>query len=132
MNGKTVRVITLDDIEARICQVEQGYRVEVSSCLSDYWHPGVFWDLQQLEEWLEPELEILDAGFSLGGDWMMLEGDFDGNGRYRDWFICQAQQWQGYDPMTNRCYSAASLAALMAKIDRIEADRSAKLDENIS
>ncbi|GAB4174359.1 MAG: hypothetical protein Fur006_04210 [Coleofasciculaceae cyanobacterium] len=132
MNGKTVRVITLDDIEARIYQVEQGYRVEVSSCLSDYWHPGVFWDLQQLEIWLEPELEILNAGFSLGGDWMMLEGDFDGNGRYRDWFICQAQQWQGYDPMTNRCYSAASLVALMAKIDRIEADRSAKLDENIS
>lgn len=132
MNKNTVRIININDIEARIYRVEQGYRVEVSSCLSDYWHPGVFGDLQQLEEWLEPELEKLNAGFALGGDWMMLEGDFDGNGRYRDWFICQSQQWQGYDPMTNCCYSSPSLVALMAKIDRIEALRSTRTGETIS
>jgi hypothetical protein len=129
VSTKVVQVIPLDDIEARIYRVEQGYRVEVSSCLSDYWHPGVFWDLQQLVEWLYPELEKLNAGFALGGDWMMLEGDFDGNGKYRDWFICQAQNWQGFDPMTNCCYSASSYIALMAKIDQIEALRSANTSQ---
>jgi hypothetical protein len=129
VNTEAVRVITLDDIEARIYRVEQGYRIEVSSCLSDYWHPGIFSDLQQLEEWLYPELEKLNVGFALGGDWMMLEGDFDGNGKYRDWFVFQDKNWQGYDPMTNCCYSAASFVALKAKIDRIENVRSAKTDE---
>ncbi len=129
MNTEAVRVITLDDIEARIYRVEQGYRIEVSSCLSDYWHPGIFSDLQQLEEWLYPELEKLNVGFALGGDWMMFEGDFDGNGKYRDWFVYQSQNWQGYDPMTNCCYSAPSLVALKAKIDRIEDVRSGKTGE---
>jgi hypothetical protein len=124
MVSKSIQVITLDDIEARIYRVPLGYRIEISTTLVDYWHPGVFRDIQQLEEWLKFELEKLEAGFSLGGDWIMLEGDFDGNGIYRDWFICEAQNWQGYDHLTNCCHTAPSLAALKSKIDRIEAERS--------
>lgn len=123
MLPKPIELITLDDIEARIYPVKQGYRVEVYSTLSDYWHPGIFGDFQQLEEWLKAELEKLNDGFPLGGDWMMLEGDFDGNGVYRDWFICQAQDWQGYDPLTNHCHTAPSLKHLKEKIDRIKDER---------
>jgi hypothetical protein len=128
MAPKSIQVISLDDIEARIFQVPQGYRVEVTATLDDYWHPGIFRDLHQLEEWLQFELEKLDGGFSLGGDWMRLEGDFDGNGIYRDWFICEEKDWQGYDPLTNRCYIAPSLTALKAKIDQIELERSLFVD----
>jgi hypothetical protein len=123
MTPKPIRVITLDNIEVRIYRVQQGYRVEVSSTLNDYWHPGIFWDVQQLEEWLKLELEKLNDGFALGGDWMMLEGDFDDNGIYRDWFICKAKEWQGYDPLTNHCHTALFLKELKAKIDRIEDER---------
>ena len=121
--AKPIELITLDDIEARIYRVQQGYRVEVYSTLSDYWHPGIFGDFQQLEEWLKAELEKLNDGFPLSGDWMMFEGDFDGNGTHRDWFICQAQNWQGYDPLTNHCHTAPSLKQLQEKIDRIEDER---------
>ncbi|HEY9632255.1 MAG TPA: hypothetical protein V6D14_02550 [Coleofasciculaceae cyanobacterium] len=124
MTPKSIHLITLDDIEARIFQVQQGYRIEISSTLVDYWHPGVFPDLLQLEEWLNFELEKLQAGFSLSSEWMMFEGDFDGNGIYRDWFIFEAQHWQGYDPLTNRCYTSSSLKELKMKIDRIEDERS--------
>lgn len=124
MTLNSIQVVSLDDIEARIFRVQQGYRVEVSTTLMDYWHPGVFEDLQHLEEWLKFELEKLEAGFSLGGDWIMLEGDFDGNGIYRDWFICQGKDWQAYDPLTNCCYTAGTLAALKLKIDRVEEERS--------
>lgn len=124
MVSKSIQVITQDDIEARIYRVQLGYRVEISTTLVDYWHPGVFRDMPQLEEWLKFELEKLEAGFSLGGDWIMLEGDFDGNGIYRDWFICEGQNWQGYDYLTNCCHTAPSLVALKSKIDRIEAERS--------
>lgn len=124
MTPESVKVIALDSIEARIYQVEKGYRVEVSGTLSDYWHRGIFWDLQQLEEWLEPELERLNAGFAVSEDWMMIEGDFDGNGKYRDWFFCQEKNWQGYDPLTNCCYTAPTWNALQVKIDRIEDERS--------
>jgi hypothetical protein len=123
MTPKSIKVIPLDDIEARIYRVQLGYRVEVSSTLTDYWHPGIFPDLNELLEWLKPELEELNAGFALGGEWMMLESDFDGNGIYRDWFICEAQQWQGYDPFTNRCHVAPSFSSLRKKIDQIEAER---------
>lgn len=123
MGPKLIQVITLDGIEARIYQVQQGYRVEVSTIMVDYWHRGVFWDIHQLEEWLKFELEKLQAGFCLGGDWMMLEGDFDGNGIYRGWFIDEEQDWQGYDPMTNRCYTSPTLKALKLKIDRIQDER---------
>jgi hypothetical protein len=123
MPSSSIKVIIFDDIEARIYRVQNGYRVEVSTTLVDYWHPGVFRDLHHLEEWLKFELEKLEAGFCLGGDWLMLEGDFDGNGIYRDWFICEEKNWQGYDPLTNRCYSASSSLALKAKIDRIENER---------
>lgn len=123
MASKSIQVITLDSIEARLYQVQQGYRVEVSTTLVDYWHTGVFRDLHQLEEWLKFELEKLEAGFCLGGDWLLLEGDFDGNGLYREWFICQEKDWQGYDPLTNCCYTASSKAALKAKIDQIQAER---------
>jgi hypothetical protein len=129
---KAIQVITRDDIEARIFPVQQGYRVEVSTALVDYWHPGVFPHLQQLQAWLTFELAKLDSGFSLSGDWMMLEGDFDGNGRYREWFICQQKNWQGYDPFTNRCYTAPTRSTLTAKIDRIESDRCAKIPGRIS
>jgi len=128
MAPKSIQVISLDDIEARIFQVPQGYRVEVTATLDDYWHPGIFRDLHQLEEWLQFELEKLDGGFSLGGDWMRLEGDFDGNGIYRDWFICEEKDWQGYDPLTNCCYIAPSLTVLKAKIDQIELERSLFVD----
>jgi len=124
MVSKSIQVITLDGIEARIFRVQQGYRVEISTTLVDYWHRGVFWDLHQLEEWLEFEVEKLEVGISLGGDWLMLEGDFDGNGIYRDWFVCQEKDWQGYDPLTNCCHTAPTLKALKAKIDRIEEERS--------
>lgn len=124
MTSKSIEVITLDGIEARIFQVQQGYRVEIYTTLVDYWHTGIFWDLHQLEEWLEFEVEKLEVGISLGGDWLMLEGDFDGNGIYRDWFVCQEKDWQGYDPLTNRCHTAPTLKALKAKIDRIEEERS--------
>ena len=124
MTPKSIQVVILDDIEARIYRVQQGYRVEVTSTLSDYWHPGIFPNLKELLKWLQPQLETLNAGFPLGGDWMMLEGDFDGNGIYRDWFIYEAQHWQGYDPWTNCCYGAPSFAALKSKIDQIEAVRS--------
>lgn len=124
MASKSIEVITLDGIEARIFQVQQGYRVEIYTTLVDYWHTGIFWDLHQLEEWLEFEVEKLEVGISLGGDWLMLEGDFDGNGIYRDWFVCQEKDWQGYDPLTNRCHTAPTLKALKAKIDRIEEERS--------
>lgn len=124
MASKSIQVITLNGIEARIFRVQQGYRVEISTTLVDYWHAGVFWDLHQLEEWLKFEVEKLEVGVSLGGDWLMLEGDFDGNGIYRDWFICKEKDWQGYDPLTNRCHTAPTLKALKAKIDRIEEERS--------
>jgi hypothetical protein len=123
MAPKSIQVISLNDIEARIFRVQQGYRVEVSSTLTDYWHRGVFQDFEQLQDWLKFELEKLEAGFSLGSDWLMFEGDFDGNGIYQDWFICEAQDWQGYDPLTNRCYKASTFKALKAKIDQIEDER---------
>jgi len=60
----------------------------------------------------------------LGGEWMMLEGDFDGNERYGDWFVNQTvQRWEGYDPLTNRCHTAPTLRALKEKIDLIESER---------
>jgi hypothetical protein len=124
MRLNSIQVVSLEDIEARIFRVQQGYRVEVSTTLMDYWHPGVFEDLHELEEWLRFELGRLEAGFCLGGDWIILEGDFDGNGIYRDWFICQLKNWQGYDPLTNCCYTAGTLAALKLKIDRVEEERS--------
>ncbi|NEQ25205.1 MAG: hypothetical protein F6K28_40245, partial [Microcoleus sp. SIO2G3] len=64
MAPKSIQVISLDDIEARIFQVPQGYRVEVTTTLDDYWHPGIFRDLHQLQEWLPFELEKLECGFS--------------------------------------------------------------------
>jgi hypothetical protein len=57
MTPKSIQVISLDDIEARIFQVPQGYRVEVTTTLDDYWHHGIFRDLHQLEQWLQFELE---------------------------------------------------------------------------
>jgi hypothetical protein len=124
MTPQSVQVINFDDIEARIFQVQQGYRVEVSSTLNDYWHPGIFPNFQQLEEWLQSQLAILSAGFSLGGDWLMLESDFDTNEIYRGWFIDKSvKNWQGYDPLTNRCYSASTRKALTAKINQIEDKR---------
>lgn len=123
MVPQSIQVITLDGLEARIYRVQQGYRVEVSTILMDYWHRGVFWDINQLEDGLMFELEKLQAGCCLGGDWMMLEGDFDDNGIYQGWFICKEQDWQGYDPLTNRCYIASTLKALKLKIDRIQDER---------
>jgi len=118
-----IQVIEHGGIEARIYQVEQGYRVEVSGTETDfYWHPGIFGSQQELWQWLRPQLEaLIDNGLALSGEWMTLEGDFDGNELYRDWFICQKQEtWEGYDPLTNRCHKAPSLAMLKVKIDQIE------------
>jgi hypothetical protein len=122
----SVQVIEHGGIEARIYQVQQGYRVEVSSLDTEfYWHPGIFGSKQELWDWLRPQLyALIDNGLVLGGEWMMLEGDFDGNERYGDWFVNQtAQRWEGYDPLTNRCHTAPTLRALKEKIDRIELER---------
>jgi hypothetical protein len=56
MASKSIQVIIQDDIEARIYRVPLGYRVEISTTLVDYWHPGVFRDMQQLEEARAPLL----------------------------------------------------------------------------
>jgi hypothetical protein len=120
-----IQVIEHGGVEARIYQVQQGYRVEVSGTETDfYWHPGIFRSQQELWDWLRPQLEnLIDHGLALGGEWMTLEGDFDGNELYCNWFICQKHDtWEGYDPLTNRCHKAQSLAELKAKIDQIELD----------
>lgn len=117
-----VQVIEHGGIEVRTYQVIQGYRVEVSGTSTEfYWHPGIFRSKQELWDWLRPQLEVLiDTGLALSGEWMTLEGDFDDNQMYLHWFINKtAQEWQGYDPLTNRCHTAPSLKALKAKIDRI-------------
>jgi hypothetical protein len=58
-------------------------------------------------------------GLALSGEWMTLEGVFDGDELYCHWFICQKQlHWEGYDPLTNRCHTGPSLAALKVKIDQ--------------
>lgn len=117
-----IHVIESSGIEARIYQIQYGYRAEINGTETEfYWHPGIFQDFYQLKEWLKFELEKLEAGFFLRGDWLMLEGDFDGNSMYKNWFICHQQQnWQGFDPLTNRCYTASSWKALKEKIDQIE------------
>lgn len=118
-----IQIVEHGGVEARIYQVQQGYRVEVSGTETDfYWHPGIFRSRQELWQWLRPQLEaLIDNGLALSGEWMTLEGDFDGNELYRDWFICQKQEtWEGYDPLTNRCHKAPSLTALKVKIDQIE------------
>ena len=118
-----IQVIEQDGIEARIYSVQQGYRVEVSGTETEfYWHPGIFHNQQELWDWLRPQLEaLINSGLALGGEWMALEGDFDGNELYRDWLICQKQElWESYDPLSNHCHTARSLVALKAKIDRIE------------
>ena len=118
-----IKIVEHGGVEARIYQIEQGYRVEVNGTETDfYWHPGIFHSRQELWDWLRPQLEaLIDSGLALSGEWMTLEGDFDGNELYRDWFICQKQpHWEGYDPLTNRCYTASSLAMLKVKIDQIQ------------
>ncbi|MEC4893659.1 MAG: hypothetical protein SAL07_14795 [Oscillatoria sp. PMC 1051.18] len=118
-----IKVVEKDSIEAQIFQVPQGYRVVINSP-NFYWHPGIFWSLTLLEEWLILQLERLEASLPLGGDWLMLEGDFDSNEFYRGWFIYDGGQvWQGYDPLTNRCYTGSNLRELKNKIDRLEAER---------
>jgi hypothetical protein len=121
-----IEVIEQGGIEVRIYPVQQGYRVEISGTETEfYWHPGIFQSLQVLWDWLQPQLYALsDLGLVLSGEWMTLEGDFDGNEIYRDWFICQGQSWQGYDPLTNCCYTAPSLMVLKQKIDQTEIERS--------
>ncbi|NEP02415.1 MAG: hypothetical protein F6K58_27955 [Symploca sp. SIO2E9] len=120
-----VQVISHAGTEARIYPVQQGYRVVVSGTETEfYWHPGIFQSKQELWDWLRPQLEVfIDSGLALGGEWMTLEGDFDDNQMYRKWFINKtAQEWQGYDPLTNRCHTAGSLKALKVKIDRVESE----------
>ena len=120
-----VQVIEQGGIEARIYRVQQGYRVEVSGIGTQFfWHPGIFRTECELWDWLFPQFyALVDDGIVLGGEWMMLEGDFDGNGIYQDWFICQtARSWQGYDPLTNCCYTARTWQALQAKIDEKQSE----------
>ncbi|MEQ8996885.1 MAG: hypothetical protein RID53_10330 [Coleofasciculus sp. B1-GNL1-01] len=119
------QAISHDGIEVRIYPVEQGYRVVVSSILNEYWHPGIFPSVQELWDWVQPQVEALaEDGLPLAREWMMLDSDFDGNGMYGDWFINQAaRHWEGYDPLTNRCYTASTRIALTRKIDQIQAQR---------
>ena len=118
-----VQVSEYDGYEVRIYQVRDGYRVEINGIGTQfYWHPGIFRRQEELWEWLRIQLNALvDDGIALGEEWMMLEGDFDGNGLYRGWFIQQTRQhWQGYDPLTNCCYTAPTWQTLQAKIERVE------------
>ncbi|MGF1480213.1 MAG: hypothetical protein ACFB4I_12095 [Cyanophyceae cyanobacterium] len=120
-----IQAIEYQSIEVRIYQVLAGYRVEMSGLGTQfYWHPGIFAQFEELWEWLLPQLEAFARdGLPLGGEWMMLEGDFDDNGFYCDWFICKTQAWQGYDPLTNCCHTASTWQALKQKIDEIQAGR---------
>ncbi|HBB30613.1 MAG TPA: hypothetical protein DC064_01855 [Cyanobacteria bacterium UBA9273] len=121
----SIQVIERSGIEACIYQVEQGYRVQIQATESEfYWHPGIFWSLEELLAWLNLELATLEASLPLGGEWMMLEGDFEDNEIYRGWFIYKTKrEWQGYDPLTNCCYTAPYLKGLKGKINRIEEER---------
>lgn len=113
-----VQVISYSDLEARIYNLQLGYRVEVSDTVGKlYWHPGLFKNKQELCDWLRLQLEALVGdSASLSSEW--LEGEL-----YRDWFISKTSDgWQGYDPMTNRRYCALTLAGITEKIDLIEAD----------
>lgn len=121
-----VQIVERQGVEICIYRVLKGYRVEVSGIGTQfYWHPGIFPELPALWDWLVPQLEaFVEDGVALGGEWMMLEGDFDGNGFYRDWFVCKtAQSWQGYDPVTNCCYTAPTWQALREKIEKVKKSR---------
>lgn len=121
-----IQVIEYSNIEASIFPVEEGYRAVIRSP-DFFWHPGVFSDLQLLWEWLRLQVETRARGLPLGGDWLMLEGDFDSNEIYQDWFIYDAgKRWEGYDPLTNRCYCASRLQELKRKIDQVERKRAFK------
>lgn len=115
-------VANTDDIEARIYPVQLGYRVVVMDGTDFYWHPGIFWSKQELLEWLKPQMEALaDLSLPLSGEWMKRVG---ADVMYQDWYCHQAaSNWEGYNPMTNRCHTAPTLDALKQKIDRIEAER---------
>lgn len=129
MQRDPIQSIESDAIAASIYPVQQGYRVVINSP-EFYWHPGIFPSLPQLREWLTHQFRTLELGLPLGGDWLMLEGDFDSNEIYRGWFVYDARcSWRGYDPFTNRCYRAATLKQLKAKIDQIEFERSVSLEE---
>ncbi|MEC4989659.1 MAG: hypothetical protein SAJ37_13095 [Oscillatoria sp. PMC 1068.18] len=122
--AEPIKVIERDSIEAQIFQVAQGFRVVINSP-NFYWHPGIFWSLIELEKWLDWQLEKLEASLPLGEDWLMLEGDFDSNELYRGWFIYDSRKvWQGYDPLTNCCYTRSSILELKKKIDGLETERS--------
>lgn len=119
-----VRTIERGSIEAAVFQVRDGYRATMRSP-SFHWHPGVFPDLEQLWNWLQFQVATVESGLPLNRDWLPLDGDRRGNCFYRDWFVyrLRAGRWQGYDPLTNRCYSAATYTQLRAKIDCCEAQR---------
>jgi hypothetical protein len=60
-----IQVIEHGGVEARIYQVQQGYRVEVSGNETDfYWHPGIFTSRQELWQWLRPQLQALSDRLS--------------------------------------------------------------------
>ena len=59
-----VQVISHAGTEASIYQVQHGYRVSISGTETEfYWHPGIFQSVQELWQWLRPQLEVLiDTG----------------------------------------------------------------------
>ncbi len=62
-----------------------------------------------------------------GDDWLSLCPDIDQGEFYRDWFVWYdaevAQEWEAYDPITNKRYVHSDLATLQAQIDKIEQER---------
>ncbi len=119
-----VRIIERGSIEAAIFRVRQGYRATIRSP-AFHWHPGIFADFDCLWDWLQFQVAAVESGLPLSQDWLPLAGDRRGNGFYRDWFIyhARARLWQGYDPLTNRCWLADKRANLVAKIDNVECHR---------
>ncbi|MEO0946905.1 MAG: hypothetical protein AAFY11_01915 [Cyanobacteria bacterium J06641_5] len=119
-----VRTIERGSIEAAVFQVRDGYRATMRNP-SFHWHPGVFPDLDLLWNWLHFQVATVESGLPLSSDWLPLNGDRPGNCFYRDWFVYRLRPgyWHGYDPLTNRCYTAKTYAQLRAKIDSCETQR---------
>lgn len=79
--------------------------------------------------WLE--LVAVEVNSLTGDDWLALCDDIDTGELYRDWFVWQdrevSNEWEAYDPLTDRRLVEADLAILKAKIDQIEEARNAEI-----
>ncbi|MGF1494531.1 MAG: hypothetical protein ACFBSC_19215 [Microcoleaceae cyanobacterium] len=79
--------------------------------------------------WLHLVAQTVDT-YS-GDDWLALCPDISEGELYRDWFIWYdgdvAEEWEAYDPETNRRHTHTDLNALKAQIDQLEAQRKKNL-----